>query len=492
MPIASIGSHVNKPLPAIVAAVIAGLALGGCTGHAGGGRLAAVRTAGRPGAASRPASTNSLPNLAKEASLADCLVWAAAGNPGLKGAFESWKASLEEIPQARSLPDPQFSYMYFVEEVETRVGAQRQAMALSQTFPWLAKLTLRADMAAQAAAARHERYQAAKLRLFYRVKDAYFECYYLGRAIAVTEENLRLMTHLERVARSRYRAAAGSHPDVIRAQVELGKLDDRLGSLRRLRGPLVARLNAAMNRPPLAVLPLPKDCPEESVAFTEKKLLADLSRSNPELKALDRQIERQRRSIELARQAYFPDVTVGARYVDVSPSTGGRHPSDDGKDALAATVSVNVPIWWEKYAAGVRQARARYRAARYAKSDKMTTLEAEVVMAAYQVRDTERKIDLYRDTLVAKAQQALKATEATYRVGKGSFNDLVDAERILLEFELAAERALTDHAQTVARLEMLVGRDLPRKAGNGKQLERKKGNEDAGNDVQSSEGKQAE
>ena len=83
-------------------------------------------------------------------------------------------------------------------------------------------------------------------------------------------------------------------------------------------------------------------------------------------------------------------------------------------------------------------------------------------MTAYQFRDAGRKIDLYRDTLLPKASQSLKATEAAYRAGKGSFIDLVDAERIILEFELSYERALTDHGQRLGRLEMLIGRDLPR------------------------------
>ena len=34
----------------------------------------------------------------------------------------------------------------------------------------------------------------------------------------------------------------------------------------------------------------------------------------------------------------------------------------------------------------------------------------------------------------------------------------------MLEFELSYERALTDHGQRLGRLEMLIGRDLPREA----------------------------
>ncbi len=56
----------------------------------------------------------------------------------------------------------------------------------------------------------------------------------------------------------------------------------------------------------------------------------------------------------------------------------------------------------------------------------------------------------------------MKATEASFRTGKGGFIDLVDAQRILLEFELAYERALADNVQRLAELEMLVGKEIPR------------------------------
>ena len=73
-------------------------------------------------------------------SLQDYLRYAALNNAGLKAAFEQWKAAMEQIPQAKSLPDPKFTYGYFIEEVETRVGPQRQKFGIMQVFPWFGKI----------------------------------------------------------------------------------------------------------------------------------------------------------------------------------------------------------------------------------------------------------------------------------------------------------------------------------------------------------------
>lgn len=395
-----------------------------------------------------------------KASLDQYIVYAALNNPQLRASFEQWKAAMEQVPQATALPDPRLTYRYFIEEVETRVGAQRQSVGLSQTFPWFGKLELRGDAASRQALAAYERYQASKLKLFYEVKFAYYEYYYLGKAIGVVRENLDLVIHLESVARARYRAAAASHPDVVRAQVELGKLSDQLSRLKELRAPLAARFNAAVNRPVDAALEFPEEIHRPRLAESADELLAQAKESNPRLRELKHQVDRSEIEVALACKEYYPDITLGLDYIDTAKSTGGRSPSDDGKDPLIAMVSVNIPLWYEKLDAGVRQARHRHRASLQSRSDYRNRLSSQLKMVLYLLGDAERKATLYHDTLLPKARESLKVNEAAFRAGKAGFLDLIDAQRVLLEFELAYERAVTDYAQRFAETEKLVGRDV--------------------------------
>ncbi len=419
------------------------------------GQLEWIRTDTRTAVADEAAKSR-LPEPNESSELSDYLEYAALNNPGLEAAFYRWKAALEEVPQVKSLPDPRFNYRYFIQEVETRVGPQRQSFGISQVFPWFGKLDLRGDVAAAAASAAQKRYESAKLKLFFEVKDAYYEYYYLAKSIAVTKDNMSLMEHLEGVARSRYKAAAASHPDVIRAQVELGKLEDRYLTLVDLKQPTVARLNAALNRPVDAPIPAPAEIRLEQVEVADAKLLAKLVRANPQLQALDFEIAQQQHSIELAKKDYYPDVMLGVSVIDTGDSIVGS-PRDNGKDPVVASVSMNLPIWGKKYSAGVRQARARYNAARRDRTEMANSLGWQLKTALYRFRDGERKIDLYRDTLLPKAEESLKVTESGFRAAKGTFTDLVDAQRILLEFGLSLERAFADRSQALAKLEMLVG-----------------------------------
>lgn len=408
--------------------------------------------------------------LGDTADLAGYLRHAALHNPGLEAAFNDWKVALERIPQARGLPDPRLSYRHFIENVETRVGPQRQAFGVSQMFPWFGKLELRGDVALEAARAAQARYEARKLRLFYDVRRAYYEYYYLARAIAVVQENRELVGYLEGVVRTRFQAAAAQHPDVIRAQIELGKLDDQQRSLEDLRGVLAADLNAAMNRPIDTPVSWPKSIPQVIGTLDGEALRGSLCVANPELQALQHEMAKHRTGVSLARKRYYPDVTAVVDYIGTGKRTGAERPSNSGQDVITAGFSINLPIWRDRYEAGVRESLARFGAATRTRAERQNMLAAALKAAIYHYEDAVRKIDLFRDTLVPKAQQALKTSEASFRTGQSTFVDVIDAQRVMLQFQLSYERALTDGATRLAQIEMLVGgpvrpRTMPRADG---------------------------
>jgi outer membrane protein TolC len=405
--------------------------------------------------------TPGLPNLDENATLSDYLAYAALGNPGLRSAFERFKAALEKVPQARALPDPRLNFGYFIREVETRVGPQEAKIGLSQMFPWAGKRRTRAEAAMRAGEAALARYEALKLKLFYRVKQVYWKYWYLSRAVAITEENLRLLTRLESVARQKYAAGTAPHSAVIKAQVEMGKLEDRLKTLGDFRSPTSARLSATLGRTSEAVLPWPSTPPAEgAVDVSYERLMARLKARNPELRAADAMIARGEAAVKLAQLDRRPDVMAGLDYVFTTDATMGS-PSDSGKDPIVAMFSITLPFLNKaKYRAAEREAELLLDAAEGDRADKVNDLSAALQVALYDFRDSERKIDLYRDTLLPKARQALEVARQGFEAGRTDFLDLIDAERTLLEFDLSYAKAQTDQVVSLARTEMLVGGEV--------------------------------
>ncbi len=391
--------------------------------------------------------------------LKDYLAFAALHNAGLQVAFEQWKIAVEQVPQARSLPDPKFTYGYFIEEVETRVGPQQNKLEIMQTFPWFGEIEARTDAAAAAAKAARKRYEAAKLKLFSEVKDAFYEYTYLARAIEIAKENLELIQHFEEVARTKYITAATGHPDVIRAQIELARLEDRLKTLEELRKPIVARLNAVLNRQSLEMLPWPRKAELRAVEISRGKMIQLLRARNPELEALDFELQAAKNRVELAKKKFYPDVGVGVGWTDTG-SAMNPGMSDSGKDPIILMFTMNLPIWREGYKAAELQAKANVRKASHQKKEAENTIIARAERSLYDFEDSDRKRKLYEDVLIPKSEELLEASETAYQAGTIDFLSLINAQQKLLEFQLYYERAMTDNQQELARLEMLVGAEL--------------------------------
>lgn len=389
-------------------------------------------------------------------SLSEWVSYALANNPRVTAAIAHYEAATYEIEQATALPNPRLNVRYFIEEVETRVGPQNYAVGISQPLPWLGKLRLQGDIASEKANAAATRVSTVQNDVIAEVASAWYELYYFNRALQIMEGNRDLAQHLERVARTRYQTGSGAHPDVIRAQVELGKIENDLASLTDREAPLLARLNAALNRPPQAPVKMPVSAPIIDVSADDQTLVERVIGNNPELRALSFDVAAATAAKERADKNFFPDFSIGFDYI----ATGeARSPNvqDSGNDPIAAAFSMTLPIQRGKYKAGVRAAEARIAGQRARRDQHLNRLEAETINAVFRLRDARRQIDLYQTTLLPKANESLAATQRAYSAGSSPFADLIDAQRMLLVFELAEARAIADHNQARATLEELIG-----------------------------------
>lgn len=382
------------------------------------------------------------------AELVEYVRYAEQHNPKLKQAATRYQAALAKVPAASAWVEPRLTYGYFARPVETRTGPQEMRFSAAQTFPWKGKLDLKGQIAQQAAAVESQRYEAERRSLIFEVKAAYYDCYFLERAIAVTEGNLRLLAHLEEVGRTRYRSGTGEHAPVLKAQVELGRLEDQLRSLRQQRRPVSARLNAALGRAVTAPIAVPDSLSMAALGLDEGVLKERLQAANPMMRMRQAQVQAQALGVELAGKQFYPDLTVSLDYI---------HIGDGGTNPLMAMATLNLPLWRSSYEAGKRAAKLSHQAALQGVADEENRLVAELELALYKRRDAQSRSALYRDSLLPKAEQALNVTQRAFAADRSDFLAVIDAQRTLLEFQLAYERARTDQALHWAEIEKLVG-----------------------------------
>lgn len=391
--------------------------------------------------------------------LDDYLVIAMKHNPGLKSSYYRWISELKKSDYVGGLPDPMFSYGYFIENVETRVGPQEHRFSLKQAFPWFGTLGAKKDMAFATSQAMYQKFESERLKLFYQVKSAYYEYYYIGQDLEVTQANFELLKFWEAVARAKYKVGLEPHPDVIKAQVELGKLEDRIKTLEEQIDPAAAKLRALLNLDRGVVLPIPTSVDVEEEQLNEDSTIKIVKNNNPNLLALAHIVEKEEAGVRLASKSALPNFTIGIDYIQTGEAKSAGLP-ESGKDPWMINAGLSLPIWFGKNNARKKEARARQIAAEYLVQDTENQLIAYTEAVLFEYSNALRKLKLYRDGLVPKAEQSLNASYASYQAGETDFLNVLDAQRQLLDFELIVAKEKVTLARKRAELEMLNGQEI--------------------------------
>jgi len=417
-------------------------------------------------AAAQPVDARGLPSFyAPEPDLRAYVDEALGRSPGVHEALARYRGALETVPQVRALSDPMLTFTQAIRSVETRVGPQLNTFMLTQALPWFGTLGLREQVAVEAAAAGYHRYVAAQRDVIANVKRAYYDLAYVDTAIAVTEQEQSLLEHYEQLAQTRFSTGQGLQQGVIRLQVEITKIINRLDMLGQQRETLAARLNTLRDQAPEVPIPAIARPVLPEVELDLEELYELGHRHRPELNAGAALIERGERAVALARNASRPNFTAGVGYQNV----GGRRdpagrlapPPDNGKNPLTVSVGMTIPLWTGKYRASVEETTEELMAQRYGYAAARNTMEFDVRDAVTKLQTLRDQMALFEQVLIPQTEEALRATEAAYETAQLGVLDLLDGERMRLDVRLINARYSADYLVTLAGLERAIGTTVP-------------------------------
>jgi outer membrane protein TolC len=385
---------------------------------------------------------------AENSTIDDYLNYALQNNRGLRASGAGWQSATKRIKQARSLDDPTLSFNYMLEQRDMQYG-----VGLTQVIPGFGKLGLRKNVAtARAAAAKHD-HAAVRLEVFEHVIKSFYNYHYLERAMAITDENIALLSQLESVLLTRHKTAKARYSDVLKVQVEKDRLLDQRASLKDMRPVISAELCALLDLPSDHVLPWPKATRSADSSLSSSTLVDMLEYLNPELKAMDSTIEGLSLSTKLAKKGYLPDFTIGGEFIVMPEAEGGSTPTD-----TAVKVGLSLPLWWGKNKAAIAEASLAHESAVNARKQLENDLIVELKEALAHLQNAERKIKLFKESLIPKAEQAFAVAKKEFMGGTAQFMTLIDAQRTLLEFGLMLERAQANREIAFGHIGCCVGK----------------------------------
>ena len=347
-------------------------------------------------------------------------------NPAIQAAQNRWESSKAIIPQVKTLPDPVLKLGY--QQIPAVSPIEGAIYGIGQEIPFPGKLNLRGEVASRQAGRVKQEYQAIKLAVVARVKEAYFDLHFVHEAIEIVDRNKILLIQFEKTAKARYAVAKAAQQDVFRAQVEISRVLDRLAVLEQEKQSLHAAINRILNRPPSDPLGQPDDVDLTPLNLQLSELNQRAQNYSPILLAYGKSIERGEQAVALAKKEYFPDFGFNAL---------GLRNNRINTNGYQITLGIRIPLYYTtKQRKGVQEALATLSSA---KADWMTSRQDvlfRVKDAFVRAKRAERLVKVVGLAIIPQATLALQSAQAGYAVGRVDFLTLLNNLLTLQENEL--------------------------------------------------------
>ena len=361
---------------------------------------------------------------AQDAVLQRLLDEAAAASPEVAQSRAAVKADSARVPQAGALPDPTLGLGIqndgFRQINIGVMGTSYLSIQLTQPLLWPGKRGLREQVAALEEHRSTARLGRAELELEGRVRRGYLALLLARAQVDLLAEQEQLWLQAEQTARARYESGAVPQSDLLRAQLERARLEQRRWALDAQVSTRLAELNRLRARPLDQPVPTTARLADavDPVVLAEAEAEQDAERRSPELQLSELGVEQAGRKLELALKERLPDFAVSAAIMP----RGGLEPM------WALGVSVGLPIF-----SGSKQDRAVDESAQRQIGEAQG---AEALKQVLRLRTRERLTTLvalnrvnrqYRSQVLVLSAASARSTLSQYEVGRVPFASALEA-----------------------------------------------------------------
>ncbi len=375
---------------------------------------------------------------------------------------------------ASTLPDPKVSIglanmptdgFSFIQEGMTQVK-----VGIAQMFPRGDSLTINQQQLKTQSEAYPFQRQDRQAKVAVTVGSLWLEAFKAQQSIALIEHDRGLFEQLADIVQANYSSAVGKtrQQDIVRAQLELTRLDDRLDVLlqqkSRYEGQLLQWLSDlfveretevlsetqsngnefSTKKFTLSPLIFSQTLPDIQLINTElvtrqtgvtAEQLANVFSQHPAIKAVDKKVSASKSGIQLAQQKYKPEWGVNASYGyrDDDPMGNSR------ADFLSVGVTFDVPLFTDNRQDN--EVKAAISSAEAMKTERLLLLR-QFISDFYSakgrlVKITDRQ-SLYQEKLLPQTQEQAEASLSAYTHDDGDFAEVVRSRIAVLNAKLDA------------------------------------------------------
>lgn len=380
-----------------------------------------------------------------------------AKSPELQAVRKRYEAAQTRPYRESALPDPRITAGWSSNgnplpgaglgvEPTSNVGMQ-----IAQELPYPGKRTLKSGMAWKEAESEGQMFRARELSLVSQLKSAFYELRFTYEAAGILRRSQSVLQTLSKVAEARYSVGRATQQDLIRSQVEISILENKLVLLEQRKATLAAEILALLNRPPGSSLGRPESAASLPDLPSLELLETRAGQASPMLRSQRALIDSKQLGVQMARKEYYPDFDVMAGYYNM-----GRM-----KDMWEMRVQVNVPVYfWRKQRYGLEDSALRLVEAQrtYRSAEQMLAFR---IRERFQTAEASRKLmDLYSKRIVPQSQFALESSLASYETGAVDFLTILSNFNTILDYEMRYHEQQAEYLKALSGLEELVAQPL--------------------------------
>ena len=397
--------------------------------------------------------TASVLPLSAEEAVAEAL----QANPEIRASVRRLSLARSRTATARSLDDP----MFMVRDWSTPLRKpwdlnQAQLMfSVQQTFLSKEKRDARSKLAGDDVEVATSDLESALQEIAVEVRKACVDLMRNTDERKLLDRQFALLKEALSITLAQYTTGKVPQADVLRAQMALTRIDESLIALDEERDTTKAGLNTLLGRRPDQELEIAGTyaTPGNLPSIDDLERLAIEHR--PELAGLRTQIAKSKDEGHTARLAMKPDFTAALGYMLMPAGSGSRN-------AYMAEMTMNMP-WLNRnrHDGEAKQADATTDVRESELEARTSAVFMEIRQAQVATIAAEKRVKVYRDTLLPQAEAAFKASTAAYQNNRAEFLTLIDSQNLLLDIQTAYYKASAATDSGFATLERAIGTQIP-------------------------------
>jgi cobalt-zinc-cadmium efflux system outer membrane protein len=321
------------------------------------------------------------------------------------------------------------------------------------------KRGLRKDVARAALQAARESRQDAQRTLEFQLKQQFLLAALAAEQARFARDATDSSGRTRELMERRFKAGAISEADLAKTQVA------ELEALQQLE---VARQQADAARAAVAFLlasPAPQPGllldtralefrPGAATPGTPESLFATALESRPDLRALDRQVERAQAALSLVRRQRIPDVQLSGTYSQEGSGQNAIQPP-----TVTLGIQLGLPIFYQQQGEILKaEADVRTQELQRARARAQVAADVSTALAAFQAG--QRLVERMQGPLLSRAKVARDLIRIQYEKGASSLLELLDAERTYILVHGEYMQDLSMYWTAIAQLEQAVGKEL--------------------------------